>query len=62
VCTNELEVLLGPKVASFVGEGEKTTNQSTGLTIKIPNLFPVVMMHLLWKYPHPWVLLPHVKP
>jgi hypothetical protein len=33
-----------------------------GLTIEIPNPVPVVLMHhLLWEHPHPWVL-PHVKP
>jgi hypothetical protein len=32
-----------------------------GLTIKILNPVLVVMMHLLWEHPRPWVL-PRVKP
>jgi len=52
VCTNELEVLLGPKVASLSVRGKNN---------KIMNPAPVAMMHLLWEHPRPWVL-PRVKP
>jgi hypothetical protein len=52
VCTKELEVLLGPKVASLSVRGKNN---------KIPNPVPVVMMHLLWEHPRPWVL-PHPPP
>lgn len=52
VCTNELEVLLGPKVASLSVRGKNN---------KIMNPAPVAMMHLLWEHPCPCVL-PRVKP